>query len=184
MEKRKRKMALGEKEYEELRQKVIDKFKVLYKDSMAMDICEVPKETRVRMLQDEVYLTKTKAIKAGLFLEQLETLDNVLAGSYANSERPTDTSATVLKALEMKQKLLLEDMNVNKDETNALNVTFVAMSREDFEALETVEISEGSNTVELPADFGASEDADSFEARLKADAKERLKGLEERKGEE
>ena len=177
-------MALGEKEYEELRQKVIDKFKVLYKDSMAMDICEVPKETRVRMLQDEVYLTKTKAIKAGLFLEQLETLDGVLAGNYANLEKPTDTSATVLKALEMKQKLLLEDMNVNKDETNALNVTFVAMSREDFEALETVEVSEGSNVTELPADFGASEDTDSFEARLKADAKERLKGLEERKGEE
>lgn len=177
-------MALNDKDYEELRDKVIAKFKILYKDSMAMDMCEVPKDVRIRMLSDEYYITKTKAIKASLFAQQLETLDAVLAGSYASSEKPTDQSGTVLKALEMKQKLLLEDMNVNKDETNALNVTFVAMSREDFEALETVEINEGSNTTELSADFGVSEDTDSFEARLKADAKERLKELDEKKDKE
>ena len=177
-------MALSEKEYENLREKVIAKYKILYKDSMAMDMCEVPKDVRIRMLDDEYYITKTKAIKAGLFAQQLETLDSVLAGAYANSEKPTDTSGTVLKALEMKQKLLLEDMNVNKDETNALNVTFVAMNREDFEALDTVEINEGSNVTELSADFGVSEDTDSFEARLKADAKERLKELESKKGKE
>lgn len=177
-------MALSDVEYEELRDKVITKYKILYKDSMAMDMCEVPKEVRVRMLQDEYYITKTKAIKASLFAQQLETLDSVLAGSYASTEKPTDTSGTVLKALEMKQKLLLEDMNVNKDETNALNVTFIAMSKEDFEALETVEINEGSNTTELSADFGVSEDTDSFEARLKADAKSRLKELEDSKGSE
>jgi hypothetical protein len=177
-------MALTNSEYESLRDKVIQKFKVLYKDSMAMDMCEVPKDVRIRMLSDEFYITKTKAIKAGLFAQQLETLDAVLAGTYANSEKPTDQSGTVLKALEMKQKLLLEDMNVNKDETNALNVTFVAMSREDFEALDTVEINEGSNTTELSADFGVSEDTDSFEARLKADAKERLKELDEKKDKE
>lgn len=174
-------MALSEKEYEELRDKVITKYKILYKDSMAMDICEVPKEVRVRMLQDEYYLTKTKAIKAGLFAQQLETLDSVLGGAYSNPEKPADTSGTVLKALEMKQKLLLEDMNVNKDETNALNVTFIAMSKEDFEALDTVEINEGSNTSELSADFGTSEDTDSFEARLKADAKARLAELDKEK---
>jgi hypothetical protein len=174
-------MALSEKEYEELRDKVISKYKVLYKDSMAMDMCEVPKDIRIRMMEDPYYITKTKAIKAGLFAQQLETIDNVLAGAYANTEKPTDTSGTVLKALEMKQKLLLEDMNVNKDETNALNVTFVAMSREDFEALETVEINEGSNTAELSADFGTSEDTDSFESRLKADAKARLTELDSQK---
>ena len=111
-------MALSEEEYKELREKVIKQYKILYKDSMAMDICEVPKDIRIRMLDDEYYLTKTKAIKAGLFAQQLETLDAVLAGTYANSEKPTDQSSTVLKALEMKQKLLLEDMNVNKDENS------------------------------------------------------------------
>lgn len=174
-------MALTQKEYEELRENVISKFRILYKDALAMDMCEVPKDLRIRMLDDEYYLTKTKAIRASLFAQQLETLDAVLAGSYANAEKPTDQSGVVLKALEMKQKLLLEDLNITKDDSNALNVTFVAMSKEDFEALDTVEINEGSNTTELSADFGASEDTDSFEARMKADTKERLKELENSK---
>ena len=80
----------------------------------------------------------------------------------------------------MKQKLLLEDLNINKDESNALNVSFIAMSQEDFEKLETVEVNKGSNNNrELSADFGVSEDTDSFEARMKADAKQRLKEKEE-----
>jgi hypothetical protein len=171
-------MALSQKEYEELRDKVISKFRILYKDALAMDMCEVPKDIRIRLLDDEVYLTKTKAIRASLFAQQLETLDAVLAGSYANSEKPTDQSATVLKALEMKQKLLLEDLNITKDDSNALNVTFVAMTKADFEKLETVEIKEGGNSDELGADFGASEDTDSFEARQKAKIQEKLKELD------
>lgn len=172
-------MALSQKEYENLRDKVISKFRILYKDALAMDMCEVPKDIRIRLLDDEVYLTKTKAIRASLFAQQLETLDAVLAGSYANSEKPTDQSTTVLKALEMKQKLLLEDLNITKDDSNALNVVFTAMTRADFEALQTVEISDGGNTNELGVDFGASEETDSFEARLKKDVKERMKKAEE-----
>lgn len=164
--------------YEELRDEVIKKFKILYKDALAMDICKVPKEVRIRMLEDPVYIAETKAIKANLFVQQLETLDNVLAGNYSNTEKPTDTSGTILKALEMKQKLLLEDLNVTKDESNALNVTFVAMSREDFEGMETVEINDGSNSDELGADFGGVEEDNSFESRMKAKTKEKLKNKE------
>ena len=144
-----------------------------------MDMCEVPKDIRVRMLEDPIYIAKTKALKAGLFAEQLEYINAVLAGSY-QGDKPTDQSSTILKAIEMRQKILLEDLNVTKDDSNALNVTFVAMTREDFEALETVEINEGGNSTELGADFGTSDDTDSFEARLKADAKARLTALDEK----
>ena len=174
-------MADKELTYEQLRDNVIKQFKILYKDALAMDICEVPKDIRLRLLEDPYYISKTKAIRAGLFVQQLETLDAVLAGSYSNSDKPTDTSGTILKALEMKQKLLLEDLNVTKDESNALNVAFISMTKEDFEALETVEVQQGGNSKELGADFGVSNDTDSFEARLKADAKQRLKELEESK---
>lgn len=173
-------MAVRQEEYEELREKVIKKYKVVYKDSIAMDACEVAKDIRIRMLEDPYYITKTKAIKANLFIDQLDELDNVISGTYDNSEKGSDRSATVLRCLELKQKLLLEDLNVNKDETNALNVAFVAMKREDFEALETVEINEGGNSTELGADFGTSDDTDSFEARLKKDVKERMKQAEEK----
>ena len=173
---------MADKTYEELRDEVIKKFKILYKESLAMDMCEVPKDIRIRMLEDPYFITKTKAIKAGLFVQQLDILDNVLAGNYNNSEKPTDSSATVLKALELKQKLLLEDLNVTKDESNALNVTFVAMSKADFEAMDTIEISDGSNSDELGADFGGKEEDNSFEARMKAKTQEKLKEKEAESG--
>ena len=172
---------MAEKTYEKLRSDVIDKFRVVYKDSVAMDACKVPKEVRIRMLDDPEYIAETKAIKAHLFIDQLDELDNIIAGNYDNSEKGADRSATVLRCLELKQKLLLEDLNVTKDESNALNVTFVAMSREDFEALETVEIKEGGNSDELGADFGNTEDMDSFEARQKAKIQEKLKELDNNK---
>lgn len=167
-----------EKSYEELRSDVIDKFRIVFKDALAMDACKVPKEVRIRMLEDPVYIAETKAHRANLFISQLEELDNVIAGNYDNSEKGSDRSATVLRCLELKQKLLLEDLNVTKDESNALNVTFVPMNREDFEALETVEIKAGGNSDELGADFGSTEDMDSFEARQKAKIQEKLKELD------
>ena len=171
---------MAEKSYEQIRDDVIQKYKILYKDALAMDLCEVPKELRLKLLDDPVYISKTKAIKANLFVQQLETLDAVLAGTYSNSEKPTDTSGTILKALEMKQKLLLEDLNVTKDESNALNVTYIAMSKEDFEALDTVEINEGGNSDELGADFGGVKEDNSFEAKMKAMTKEKLKEKEKK----
>jgi hypothetical protein len=172
---------MAEKTYEELRADVIAKYRIVYKDSVAMDACKVPKDIRIRMLDDPEYIAETKAIKASLFIDQLDILDGVLGGSYSDPEKVGDRSATVLKALEMKQKLLLEDLNVTKDESNALNVTFVAMNREDFESLETVEIKAGGNSDELGADFGSTEDMDSFEARQKAKIKEKLKELDSKK---
>lgn len=169
---------MAEKTYEELRKDVIAKYKIVYKDSVAMDACKVPKDIRIRMLDDPEYIAETKAIKASLFIDQLDILDGVLGGSYSDPEKVGDRSATVLKALEMKQKLLLEDLNVTKDESNALNVTYIAMSREDFEALETVEINEGGNSNELGADFGGKEEDNSFEARMKAKTQEKMKELE------
>ena len=174
---------MAEKTYEELRTEVIEKFKVVYKDSVAMDACKVPKDIRIRMLDDPIYIMEVKAIKAYLFIDQLEELDRISAGAYDNSEKGSDRSATVLHCLELKQKLLLEDLNVTKDESNALNVVYVAMTKEDFEALDTVEINKGGNSRELSSDFGVNDDTDSFEARLKKDAQERLKELANNKTE-
>ena len=174
-------MSLSQSEYEDLRAKVISKYKILYKDNMAMDMSEVPKEVRIRMFEDPYYISKTKAIKADLFAQQLETLNDVLNGTYANPEKPTDMSATILKALEMKQKLLLEDLSITKDDSNALNVTFMSLTPEEFNAIETVTVNEGSNASDdLGVDFTAGGDGNnSFEDRLKADVEKRLSELEE-----
>lgn len=174
-------MALTQTDYEKLRDDVISKFKIVYKDSVAMDACKVTKDIRIRMLEDPEYLAETKAIKAYLFIDQLEELDRIVGGSYDTSEKGSDRSAMVLRCLELKQKLLLEDLNVTKDETNALNVTYVGMNKNDFEAMDTVEVNEGSNTAELSADFGVSESDDSFEAKMKAQVQAKMKEMENNK---
>ena len=169
---------MGQNEYEELRAKVISKYKVLYRDTLAMDACRVPKDIRIRLFTDEEYILQTKAIKANLFAEQLEYLDSVLAGTYA--EEGKDNSSTILKAIEMRQKILLEDLNVTKDDSNAVNVVFMSMEKADFEALDVVEINQGSNnSTELGADFTATgDDNNSFEARMKAEVNKKLEELE------
>lgn len=172
-------MAVTKEEYENIRAKVIDQYRVIYKDSVAMDACQVPKEIRLRLFEDPVYIAQTKAIKAGLFSDQLRYLDKVLAGAYA--EEGKDQSATILKAIEMKSKLLLEDLNVIKDDSNAVNIVYMALDREDFEALDTVEVHEGSNNdTELGADFAVGDDDNSsFEARMKADVQKKMSELGE-----
>jgi hypothetical protein len=54
------------------------------------------------------------------------------------------------------------------------------MSKEDFERAETVEVFNGSDSTELGADFGVTEDNSSFEARMKAKTQEKLKELEQK----
>ena len=63
---------MAEKTYEELRSDVIEAYKIVYKDSVAMDACKVPKDVRIRMLDDPEYIAETKAIKAHLFIDQLD----------------------------------------------------------------------------------------------------------------
>ena len=166
-----------DKSYEELRDSCINLYGKLYKDTLVFDICKVDKKTRLALQQDEVYLRETKAKKASLFLEQLDILDGVIAGAYVSPEKPVDMSGTILKALEMKNKLLLEDLNVNKDESSALNVTFTEMKREDFESLDTVVVSKGKegDSFNLPEDFAESSDSSSFDEKMKRDVKERMK---------
>lgn len=167
-------------EYERLRDKCITTYKTVYKDSLAFDINEVAKEVRLRLLEDEVYLMKTKAIRATLFASQLSILDDVVAENAILEDGKG--SAIILKALEMKNRLLLDDLSETKDESNALNVAFASMDAESFNELKTVEVVSGSNGGALGADFGVSEEGDSFEARLKAEMKEKLDDLAEKEG--
>lgn len=168
---------MEKQEYEKLRTQCIDKFKLIPKDQIVFDACEVPKEIRILLLEDEVYLAKTKAIRANQFIENIRILDRAIAGAYVGG-KDTDQTGNVLKASELKNKILFDELNVNKDESNALNVTFVGMDRESLLNLETVELNEGSNKAELGADFGVGGEDDSFESRMKAKTQEKLKELE------
>lgn len=69
-------------EYEKLREKAISNFKLVPKDTIVFDLCEIPKDIRVKLLEDPYYVSKTKSSRAQSFIEQIETLDNVIAGVY------------------------------------------------------------------------------------------------------
>ena len=167
-----------EKEYIEIRKNCIDKYKKLYKDNLVFDLCKVDKATRIKLLEDNIYIMETKAIKAGLFENQIDTIDNVIAGVYT-TEPSKDSSQVVLKAMEMKQKLLLDDIGINDDIKNALNVIYTSMDKEEFNSLGTIEIEEGSGNTDLSADFGMTSD-DQLSAEEKAKKLLRQKQSEEK----
>lgn len=152
-------------EYEDLRGRCIKSYGKLYKDSLVFDLNKVDKAVRIRLLEDPVYITETKALKASLFEQQVDTLDTVLSGAYA--EHGKDNSPTILKAMEMKQKLLLDDIGINDDLKNALNVAYTAMSKDEFESLPTIEVNEGNGSTDLSSDFGLSQDNLSAEEKAK-----------------
>lgn len=169
---------MTDEEYEQKRKQAIEQYNVLYKDTLAFDLIKADKALRVRLLQDPIYQQETKACKASLFVGQLQVLDQVLAGKYAEAGK--DQSATILKALDMKNKLLLEDLSINQDDKSAMNITFTAMSKADFEALGTVEIYTGSNGATIDSSFGESADEESAESRMKADLKRKIKEAEDK----
>lgn len=165
--------------YEELRDECIKKYRSLYKDTLVFDYCEVPKEMRMKILEDPIYVSKTKALRAALFEEQLNTINEVLALNYAPTERQSDMSSVILKALEMKQKLLLSGAEEENDDTSALNVAYVPLSKESYLSADTVEVQQGNTGSELGADFALNDDTDSFESRMKADIQEKLSKMKD-----
>lgn len=132
-------------DYETLRNKCIISYGKIYKDSMAFDMNEVPKDLRIKLLNDPIYLSKTKAARASMYATQIDKLDDIMTASNGLDDK--DNSASILKALDMKNKLLFQDLNMEADESNTLNITFVPISREDLEDKYEVHISSSNMEV-------------------------------------
>lgn len=164
-----------DKEYKDIREVAIDNYRGIYKDSLAFDRCGLDKPMRTRLLQDPVYLKATRALRAEMYFEQITTIDDIITDTRGEK----DSSATKLKALEMKQKLLFQDMMLDADESNALNIAFVAMTREEFEKLETVEISEGSAETDL-SNLKAEGEDETPEERMKSKIAKDIKSKKEK----
>ena len=172
-------MALTQKEYEELRSNAIKYYGKVFKDKIAFDAAKVDDKTRLRLLQDPTYIMETHALKAKLFISQIDELDEAISTAKMNDDGK-DHSASILKAIEMKQKILLDDININQDESAAMNITFIAMTKEEFENQDTIEINEGSNDgTELSSSFGQEAGETSKEDRMKQEVAEKIKALKE-----
>lgn len=157
--------------YEDLRAEAIKAFRATYKDSLAFDLIGADKSLRTRLTSDPIYLRETRKERAKLFVKQLQELDDVIDDSFASDLKPSGK----LKAIDMRKNLLLSDVDEGGDESNALNVVYIAMTREDFEAMDNVEIFEGNGSTNLSAAFGEGEAVDSAETRAKEDIARRMR---------
>lgn len=127
--------------YEDWFDKAVAAFKKVPKSTVAFDYAKIPKEIRLKLLQDPEYTDVTHQVLASQYVKDIEKLNEVLDGNYGIENK--DPSGTILKALSMKQDILYKNLGVEADESNALNVVFIAMSKAEFEELDQVDVYEG-----------------------------------------
>ena len=135
-----------QEEYEELRDKCVASFKKVFKDSLAFDMNEVSKETRFILSEDPKYQSATKRIKAELYAKSIMSLQKVI-DEEVDVGQNKDPTGNILKAIEMRNKVLFSDLNIDADDSNALNITMIYLSREDFKKMETVTMQITDNAV-------------------------------------
>lgn len=124
-------------DYAALRDACIDSFKEVYKDSIAFDMNECSKEERTLLLQDPIYLAKTKAAKAKLYAKNLSIYQGVINGEYGDTDKAL-TPSDVMKAVEARNKILFNDLNIDADESNQINIITMYLSREEIEKMDIV----------------------------------------------
>ncbi len=127
------------KSYEDYRDDAIAAFSKIYKYSLAFDLAGVPKDIRIRLLEDEYFQMETNRLKAKLYANQLQVINSVISGEHSGDGDRAD-AAEILKAIEMRNKLLFNDLNIDADDSNAVNIVMMAMNKEDFEKMETAEV--------------------------------------------
>jgi hypothetical protein len=129
--------------FADIRDEAIIAYKKIYKDSLAFDLARVSKEDRLKLLEDPTYIAETKAIKAELYAKQLKILNDAINGEFSDPDK--SSASEILKALEMRNKLLFNDLNIEADESDALNIVFMSMDRKSYEELETATLSLSSS---------------------------------------
>ena len=132
-----------DKHYEDLREEAILAYQKTYKESLAFDMVKATKEERARLLTDPIFIAETRAIKASFFVESITELGKVIKGDYADENKGL-TSSEVMKALDMRNKMIFSDLDEGVDESSALNIVVLKMTREEMEAMDTVEIFHGA----------------------------------------
>jgi hypothetical protein len=166
----------------------ITAYEELNNDTMALNFCKITdKRLRALVLDDAEYKAETRSIYARQRLaeiEEIEYLAELASAADMDDDADTDTGEFVhpsergikrrrskaviadkdmlnirFKAAQLKREMLKDMANVAGDtERDAVNFIFVPITRDDFERLLTVEISEGSNDADIDALIGVRED--------------------------
>jgi len=134
---------------------VLEAFKILLNDSMALDYCGVTGKDRKIILNDPYFIKETRRIKAEKYIEEIKEINNLLTAlNYAEfnenkrfSEFDEDTSKIInlkMKVTAMRRELLsLTASDKESDESDGMNIFFIDVSRKEFEKMVNVEVHEG-----------------------------------------
>ncbi|MBP9044615.1 MAG: hypothetical protein KBG49_14120 [Spirochaetes bacterium] len=134
---------------------VLEAFKILLNDSMALDYCGITGKDRKIILNDPYFIKETRRIKAEKYIEEIKEINNLLTAlNYAEfnenkrfSEFDEDTSKIInlkMKVTAMRRELLsLTASDKESDESDGMNIFFIDVTREEFEKMVNVEVHEG-----------------------------------------
>ena len=153
--------------YEKVRDLCVDAYSRVYRDDIAFELHAVPKSLAVRLLDDPVYKSRTRSMRAKMYASQISTLTAVERGEYGGDTK--DQSRSILSALQAKNELIFRNLS-DAGEDDKLNIEFIAMTREDFMADDKTEVHIGSSS---NASLSGGDEA-SKEDKLKEDAKRLL----------
>ena len=143
---------------------VLEAYKLLLNDSMALDYCGITGKDRMLILNDAVFSRETKKIKAERYIEEIKDINEMIKsitkkGSDDNArfsedaEDPTKLITLKMKATSMRREMLsLSSEDTENEETQSLNIFFVDVTREEFLRLENVEVHEGDENAKLVTD--------------------------------
>ena len=161
-----------------------------YSDMVALDANAVLGKMRVMILDDPTYRRETKKIKAQKTINDLGELATIKRSiEYADdddagydirggkSEKPAKTFDkqqidAQLKLFQLRNEIYAQASEGEEKEGNSLNIFFVPITKEDFEAMKTVEISEGSDDDSTVFNDDESKTEDTRNALLGIEARE------------
>lgn len=142
---------------------VLEAFKLLLNDSMALDYCGITGKDRKLILNDPEFTKEARRLKAEKYIEEIKDINSIiksLGRSNDENARFSDGDEDPTKILNLKMKvtamrremLSLTSSDTETEEAESLNIFFIDVTREDFERMLNVEIHEGDENARLVSD--------------------------------
>ena len=142
---------------------VLEAFKLLLNDSMALDYCGITGKDRKLILNDPEFTKEARRLKAEKYIEEIKDINSIiksLGRSNDENARFSDGDEDPTKILNLKMKvtamrremLSLTSSDTETEESESLNIFFIDVTREDFERMLNVEIHEGDENARLVSD--------------------------------
>ena len=161
---------------------VLEAYKLLLNDTMALDYCGISGKDRIMILNDPDFSREARKIKAEKYVEEItdinDLVDSLKRTSSTNENArfgEGDDDPTKVINLKMKVSLMRRDMlslssnEKENEETESLNIFFIDVTRDEFERLLNVEIHEGEQNSRLIGESDKDAPVETADKRKKTD---------------